>query len=54
MPNLRWKGMSNSATRRRIKHIHWTQRDKIGAVLLGVMVFLTAVISGWLSSNYHD
>ena len=54
MPNPHWKGLSNSAIRRRIERIRWRRRDKIGAALLGSLVLLTAVLTAWLSHNYHD
>jgi hypothetical protein len=54
MPYPRWRGAGNSATRRRIERIRWTRRDKIGAMLLGALMFLTVVFSGWLGHNYGD
>lgn len=54
MPDPRWRGLGNSATRRRIERIRWTRRDKVGALLLALLVLLAGAIAAWLVSIYHD
>ncbi len=54
MTSPRWKGNGNTATRRRIERIRWTPRDKLGLLLISILVLLTVVLSSWLSYNYHD
>ena len=54
MPNVEWKGTSNQATRHRIRQIRWTQRERIGAVLMALLATVVALISAWLASNVRD
>jgi hypothetical protein len=54
MTTPRWKGTSNSIARRRIERIRWTRRDNLGLLIISLLVFLTVMLTGWLSYNYHD
>jgi hypothetical protein len=54
MPNMQWKGTSNQATRRRIREIQWTRRERISAVLLALMAAAVAVLTALLASTIND
>jgi hypothetical protein len=54
MANPRWRGVGNTATRRRIECIRWTRQDKVSALLLGLLVALSGAVAAWLVSMYHD
>jgi hypothetical protein len=54
MPDPQWRGESNNATRRRIQRIRWNRYEKICVALMGGLILLVGVLSGWLVSIYRD
>jgi hypothetical protein len=54
MSDPQWRGESNSATRRRIERIRWNRYEKISALLMGGLILLVGLFSGWLVANFRD
>lgn len=51
MPYVQWKGTGNQAARHRMRRIRWTRRERIGVVIIGLLVAVVALVSAWLGSN---